>query len=1049
MIMRFLSILVALLGGLNLLAQSPTHPPNAEGWVKVFSDEFNVEKLDRGVWKAEHNSFNSSGNTKRDSTNFALIDGDLKIYIRKTEDASNPKLKWTCGYIYTKETFGRNVYFEARMKTQKVSGVNNAFWLVTRDDLATSYSNRYEIDINEIQYDVVKQQNAAHLAWHDWKTYQYATDASGSPVDNALGAMEYYDSDDYQIWGFWLKDNEFHFYLNGREIWNGIDHKTHKQQWATGIGKISPWATQEEQRAYGKYKQDDWHYLGGYTGEMLHVAFSNMIMAADWTPETEDADGTFMSVDWIRVYEPEEEHNTIPKQEVAEQSVEIISGDVAQQENKITLGKGKIKISLDNPISLAEDAKKYFSYHISKPEKSVYRVSLLDASGEVAGYLSASSNGQFALNFQGNSTSSATVYPHAFYSRGRTASSDYFVVNRFTSHAGVDTFDGDSWSMNLINKGDEIPVKEPYYYPNIDNTGETSFNNQWMLNAKKISSIVVTDIEIENLSDEQIVISDLRFGNNYLSVVSRQVDRPFAQILSSSVMRGAAADTINILVNSAKLLHRIGLAENGVVRYLENIPSGVYKLLVSPKETTNYQLVSIASGDNHGYVSNDSVKIFVSSNEYLTKYPIYDTYVQENRADNDFAAAADFYLKSDRQYVREAFFEFDISDINSETIDAGVFFYLNNISPVEDATVGIFALDDAFKQPLYWGDRPSWVKRKLIGRFDLNTSYSKYYGDDISAYVNESIKQGKDRIYLQLAITSGSSSVLARFYQYNTSKLSISPKLIILPTEVEEAKITTTMIEPSFDTFVAQQGVGAQAGGGNAENYFWLKNSKAAGWGREALLQFDLDANMLKNMSSAKLKLHLNELVSADRYVFLATSVFLSDPDISNLAWNDLSALNDVLELGIAAVDTTDVGKYISWDLKDFLFSQIQDGKSKLTFKIEAVGGSIDALLKFDQGHANNAPTLYPPLLELTYMTGKVAGVEVENKDNLVLYVSPNPTTGIVNIANKLERELVLVFDSMGRLVIQTRDVQFDISECSDGVYFVKVGDQCLKLIKK
>lgn len=1047
--MKCLSILVGLFGGLVLFAQSPTYPPNTEAWRKVFSDEFNAEKLDRGIWKAEHNSFNNSGNTKRDSTSFALIGGDLRIYIRKAEDENNPKLKWTCGYIYTKETFGRNVYFEARMKTQKVSGVNNAFWLVTRDNLATSYSNRYEIDINEIQYDVVKQQNAAHLAWHDWKTYQYAADVDGNPVDNALGAMEYYDSDDYQIWGFWLKDNEFHFYLNGREIWNGIDHKTHKQQWQTGVGKIYPWAIQEEQRAYGKYRQDDWHYLGGYTGEMLHVAFSNMIMAADWTPETDDADGTFMSVDWVRVYEPEKEYNTIPKQEIAEESLKIISGDVAYKDNKVTLGKkGKIKVSLQEPISFVDDATKYCSYHVSNPNKGLYRISLLDTSNKVVGHFSSTPDEQLVLNLQGNRTSSATVYPHAFYSGGKIISSDYFVVNRFTTHTGVNAFDGDSWSVNVIKDGDEIPRKEPYFYPNIDETGETSFNNQWMLNAKKILSAVVTSIEIENLSEEQIVISDFQFGDNYLSVVSKQTERPFAKILSSSVLKGTVADTIDILVKSSESLHRIGLSENGIVRYLDNIPSGIYKVLMSPKETTSYQLVSIESGDNQGYVSNDSIKIFVSSDNYITKYPTYDTYIQENRADYDFASTVDFYLKSDRQYVREAFFEFDISDIDSKIIDAGVFFYLNNISPIENVTVGIFALDDVFKQPLYWSERPSWVKRELIGEFYLNSSYSKYYGDNISDYVNERIKQGKDKIYLQLVITSGSSNVLARFYQYNASKLSISPKLIISQKKAEKVEISTNLIEPSFDTFVAQQGVGVQAGSGNRENYFWVKNSKAVGWGREAFIQFELDADALKNISSAKLKLHLNELASADRYIFLATSGLPSNPDISNLVWNDLETIDNVQELAIAAVDTTDVGNYISWDVKDFLCSQVEDKKSRATFKIDAVGGSIDALLKFDQGHDNKLNTQNSPILELVCMNGKMSGLD-STFDKPAISIYPNPTMGLLEVSNKDVNVEVFIFDNMGRLLLQTKENQINISEYSSGIYFVKIGDSCLKLIKK
>jgi len=1036
--MKAICITVFLFFSLFLLAQTPVHPPATGGWVSVFSDEFNAAKLDRNVWKAEHNSFNNSGNTKRDSSNFALVDGDLRIYIRKGEDPTYPKQKWTCGYIYTKETFGRNVYFEARMKTQKVSGVNNAFWLVTRDDMSTSYSNRYEIDINEIQYDVVKQKNAAHLAWHDWKTYQYATDAEGNPVDNALGYMEYYDSDDYQVWGFWLKDNEFHFYLNGRKIWNGISHHTHTQQWQTGIGKIFPWAKQEEQRAYGKYKQLDWNYLGGYTGEMMHVAFSNMIMALDWTPETDDADGTFMSVDWVRVYEPESVHNELPSQQFTQQSAKEVTGNVVCSDNEISIGKGKIKIPLTTPFSFAETHKLYFSYHVNNPDNKDYKVSLLDASNQKIGELSANEKANMSMILSGNETKSATVYPYAFYSGGKHMSTDYFVVNRLTANMGLGQFDADTWSVKLIDEGEEVPRIEPFYYPNIDETGETSFNNKWSLNAKKMLSETVSAIEIENFSEEVLKISDLRFGNNYLSVIADEVNRPFASISTSSVRSAAQPDTVYITVKSTGALHRISLQENESIRYLDNVLTGVYKLPVSPATTTVYKLISIESDTKTGYVSDKTATVFVQSTDYVVKYPFFDTYIQENLPENDFSSSADFYLKNDRQYIREAFFEYDISDLKSEVENAGLFFYLRSISPAESVSIGIFALTDAFSQPLYWAKRPSWVKKQQIGAFDITSNTTKYYGDDISEYINECIRQGKTKIYFQLAVINGSNNTLARFVQYASNRLTTSPKLLVLPKNIENPQILKSELSPSFDTFVAQQSTGSGAGSGNRENYFWLKNPKAVGWGREAFIRFDLTADVIENLSSARLRMTLNSLTSADRYTFISISGLPSNPDITNLTWSE-AELFDSNEIGISAVDTTDVGKYIYWDVKDYLQSQVEQGNTAITLKLNAVGGSIDALLKFDQGHNNTIVSANPPILEIAKMTGNEVGI-VSEKESLQLDVYPNPAKDFI-IVEGADISRIEIYSVSGMLMksqaYNLSQSKIDISALPAGVYFL------------
>jgi beta-glucanase (GH16 family) len=72
--------------------------------------------------------------------NISVHTGVLKI---RTEVATNCKNRWSTGSMWTnfRQKFG---FFEARMKTTDVTGINNAFWMVTDDG--------FEIDIAEVHY---------------------------------------------------------------------------------------------------------------------------------------------------------------------------------------------------------------------------------------------------------------------------------------------------------------------------------------------------------------------------------------------------------------------------------------------------------------------------------------------------------------------------------------------------------------------------------------------------------------------------------------------------------------------------------------------------------------------------------------------------------------------------------------------------------------------------------------------------------------------------------------------------------------------------------
>ena len=73
--------------------------------------------------------------------------------------------------------------------------------------------------------------------------------------------------------------------------------------------------------------------------------------------------------------------------------------------------------------------------------------------------------------------------------------------------------------------------------------------------------------------------------------------------------------------------------------------------------------------------------------------------------------------------------------------------------------------------------------------------------------------------------------------------------------------------------------------------------------------------------------------------------------------------------------------------------------------------------------------------------TMDVTGVEEQSSENLMVY--PNPAKDFVQIDTQDE---VSIFDLTGQLVLKGKG-RMDVSTLADGLYFVKAGDRCIKLI--
>lgn len=489
-------------------APIPSANPYNEAMVLSFSDEFDGSSLNPAVWASQAYEKGLSKNTARGPDNLEVREGELRLYVRKEARRIGQHVSsWTSGFVYTRMPVETNVLIEARFKPGEASGVNNAFWLANIDAERSSVRDRYEFDIVETRRDAkaAKPSGRAHIAWHDWKTAGYAKNAKGAADHIAQGVHVDHSWNDYHTWALWLGEQETIYYLDGREVWRGTTHPRYTDQYRTGVGKLSKWFPDFEREAYGKHGQDDWSYFGGYAGDRMNIVFSNLPWSDAWTPLTEAAHGTYMAVDYVRVFRPARLQTSTPTQVLLTTEAENIGpGD----EKTVTFPD-------DVPLATHRQFPSYFSFQTTMAGGA--NLSALFGTAEVqvfrvGGSVETGLRAGFARD-----VSTATAFPSSLRQEPWLAAGREMVwIGRYTPPS---TPGGQATVSLCVFESGRVPEREPFFHANIDQQGNTSLNNGWHLNARDTTAAAaVRRVTFTNRGTEPLTVRQLKFGTSYRSV---------------------------------------------------------------------------------------------------------------------------------------------------------------------------------------------------------------------------------------------------------------------------------------------------------------------------------------------------------------------------------------------------------------------------------------------------------------------------------------------------------------------------------------------------
>jgi len=498
--------------------------PHDEEMELVFRDEFDGTALDDTVWKSlAYGEGGIKNDTLRGPENLEVRDGHLLLHVRREErEHKGRKALWTAAYVYTREPVGTNVYIESRFKPTAASGVNNAFWFACVTAKPFPYRDRYEIDAPETRKDIRLGDNtgSAHLAWHDWKTYSYTTNAKGERDHIAQGIHVAHSWDDYHTWGLWLGENDFIYYLDGKEVWRGRTHEKYHDQWRTGVGKFPAWLPDEEQRAYGRFGQEDWTYGAGYAGDAMNIIFSTIPWPEEWTPLTEAADGSAMQVDYVRVFRPKRVLQTEP----------LVTGDLAAPRPEVAVSGespsgvsgwrmlapgGSAALAFPAPLALDLPTPRYFSCVVRKEEAAQILLRFEDADGKMLFQAGVDPANALFAGFDSPASSATALpakdHPSPFFAENR----DILLVVRYTPPDDVTagTVSLSAFPLPLAER------TEPYFYRNVDPHGNTSANQGWTVSQRGTISGAVARVVVRNDGPGRIGAGTFRAGESFLSVL--------------------------------------------------------------------------------------------------------------------------------------------------------------------------------------------------------------------------------------------------------------------------------------------------------------------------------------------------------------------------------------------------------------------------------------------------------------------------------------------------------------------------------------------------
>jgi beta-glucanase (GH16 family) len=211
----------------------------AAKWELTFNDEFDGEALNTERWSVESGSPGHI-QSSRWPENVQVKDGLCRFVTKKEQRGGK---EWTTGNIWTKTFVQQYGFFEARLRIAGATGLNNAFWLMTRNKKTDPV--HFEIDICETHYP-----DKVNMNLHNWAGEHWAkSEKWKAPCDL---------SQDFHVYAVEWRESELIWYFDGKRI-RRLAHAICKDAAPVRLSTaVFPWAGKVTDALNGASMDVDW-----------------------------------------------------------------------------------------------------------------------------------------------------------------------------------------------------------------------------------------------------------------------------------------------------------------------------------------------------------------------------------------------------------------------------------------------------------------------------------------------------------------------------------------------------------------------------------------------------------------------------------------------------------------------------------------------------------------------------------------------------------------------------------------------------------------------
>lgn len=607
----------------------------------------------------------------------------------------------------------KDMFVEVRMKIDDIKGVGGAVSTQTYStSMSSQYQQRFSMAFPSLTR-VGRGNWTANYTMDDWKTSYYINDINPDlGFNQAKATVDNVNASAFVTFGMKLTGKGITFYINGREASNG-DKMTNYNDGliADTLTALGTAFADVAQKAYGYYGQDDWQYRGGYTGDWQSLVLGAAMNNAEIEPS---AAGAMAIVDYVRVFSIQQEPNV-----------------------------------------------SYFSAVVNKGEDAALNLIVSDEQNQpVAGAVINRYN-QLQTGF-GDAPS---YYASTVSAEPKNKKENYCLPNQMYLMVGrveLNPEGDDNMSMSLLPILDEW--EQPYYYYNVaGDYGHTSLNQGWDINQRIEAQAGVPTQGKATVTGEGNVQA-LRFGSTFASVLPTE---SFA-ILSDGLDYVDKGAHVDMLVNFKGVAPYSLVYTDGTDNYtVDGITTQTYYLSIEAQQSNTYSLVSMTDGNGNPGIAFGSHLVKVKSDKAQVIYPYFDSYVDMYNHDTKPADNPDGLIKKHATWQRDAYFSFDISELDpNDSIDVASFsFFIANNDQGASAILSLYEVKKGLPEDLNelcWDMHPDDADLSLIA--ELNVPNPGFDGVramwDMTKFINTKLRDEAGVISLAVKQTGGTSALL-------------------------------------------------------------------------------------------------------------------------------------------------------------------------------------------------------------------------------------------------------------------------------------------------